>query len=88
MGETIELLDVSILFGYNGETKWSKAVNYCILYGKNSIVKATLGKTEPFIFTFLLYLKSNLLLEKAIASKNGKLGIFDDCFETLLVAIG
>ena len=88
MEDTVELSDIDILFKYMGRTKWEKALNYCILYGKLFIVKANFVKHEPSLYTFLIQIRLALLSEKAICQKNGQLDIFKNNFGKLYEAIG
>ncbi len=88
MEEHLELVETDILFGFFGASRWTKALNFCMLHAKSFIVETTSQKNKPSFYTFLVKLKSSVNLERCICKRNDAFSSFSKDFGHLSVALG
>ena len=87
MSEVVHLTELDVIFGYYGDTSYKKALNLCILKGKQFISNYKYRNMRPSLYALLLKLKDYLQLEKCICIRNNTPQTFD-VFEKLYEVLG
>ena len=71
------------MIGITGKFEKTKAINACILMAKSHIYKCKLNEESIFFYKFLCELKYNLVIEKTIATRVGRIGAYNDMWQNI-----
>jgi hypothetical protein len=80
-GISLTLTNANILFGVNNATATDNCINYLLIQAKKFIHDNKLNESNNISFyTFLHYIKNQLIVEKAICENNRQLQSFEGIF--------
>jgi hypothetical protein len=71
------------MVGFSGQTAEAKAINASILMAKWHIYKCKLNEESIFFYKFLCELKYNLVIEKSIALREGRLNLYNEMWQLI-----
>ena len=72
-----------IMIGITGKSDKTNAINACILMVKWHIYKCKLNEDSIFFYKFLCELKYSLVIEKTIAMREGRFGVYNNMWQEI-----